>query len=236
MAWWVAGAAVIGGALGNKSSKANRKAIKLQREMLAFYRGLWNDYKATYGDLEKQFVKESKIGLDPNFYADRAEADVRSAYGGQRKSYLRKLGRYGLDPTEGQYQFALSNLGNKEAATAAGQRTRTRMRVGDINFARKRSALNYGANLRNNLFAGLSGTGRNLAGGYGNQSSIYGQGAAGMLSSAVGLYGENKARAQKDPGLPDIPDRSSFWDDYSWSSQKSPFSRYGQQPSGGYYY
>jgi len=216
--WVSLGLGVAGALFGKKSSKAAQESLALQREMLNFYRSLWSDYQDTYGDFERDFVKESRIGLDPRFYADRAEADVRSAYGRGRESYARGLTRYGLDPSEGGYQSAMSRMTGEEAAKAAGARTRTRMQVGDVNYARKRGALQMGQGLRSTILSGMSGAAGGLAGSYGKEADLYGGSAAGLIRAGLGLYGLNQMKPGQAPeGKPAIE---------TWKPEGDPFKDY----------
>ena len=85
MAWIgaIIGAVVGGiGASGEKTaaSRARRKQRKLMAENMAFYQGIWNDYKTKYGGIEDKLVAEAEKGLDYKRFADTAQADVAGAY------------------------------------------------------------------------------------------------------------------------------------------------------------
>lgn len=196
---WIA--AIIGAVAGGigsslsktEASRARRKQRKLLAANMAFYQGIWDDYKTKYGGIEDKLISEAEKGLDYKRFAGIAQADIAGAYDRSREIGERRMAGFGLTPSGGGYEQNLRNVDIDEAKSIVGARNRARQYVTGENFRRRQQVLNFGAGLRNAAMGGISASNLNLANLYGAEAArsgaaadAYAQGAIGNLGTAIG--------------------------------------------------
>lgn len=193
----------IGGAIGglidgNKERQKANQYDSAQNELLkqqaALYglqgdmgRYFFNDYKTNYAPLALQQLKAAQVGLDPQHYADMADANVMRNYQQALDMGTRNLARNGVSPRDGRWLGMQRDMALDMTGQRVGAQNQARQWVDDTNWNRRNAMMNYGSS--------LIGAGTNLtssaAAGAGNTASNYGDMAYGAGRSAA--YNLNNA-------------------------------------------
>lgn len=193
----------IGGAIGglidgNKERQKANQYDSAQNELLkqqaALYglqgdmgRYFFNDYKTNYAPLALQQLKAAQVGLDPQHYADMADANVMRNYQQALDMGTRNLARNGVSPRDGRWLGMQRDMALDMTGQRVGAQNQARQWVDDTNWNRRNAMMNYGSS--------LIGAGTNLtssaAAGAGNTASNYGDMAYG--ASKLGAYHLNGA-------------------------------------------
>ena len=165
-----------------------------------------NYERNTFRPLEQSIVADAasfNTETKQREFADRAAADVKSAFGVARDQSTRGLASFGINPNSGRFASLNNQLSTAEALGVAGAATRARSDAEQMGFARKMDAAGLGRNLASNAStaygislsasdaAGRSGmAGANYMGGaYGQAGNMYG-GAANSYGTAGNIYGQ----------------------------------------------
>ena len=203
-----------------------REQAETARHLRGISREQWDLYKKHGIGALKDLTAKIKGYATPTRIrkmTGEAAADVRAAYGQQRKGLTDMLGRYGIRPGSGKFTSALRSLALGEAGDTAGamQRTRTGILDRDISLTgglvdawsgRSSAALSglgaAGAGL-GSAAAGLTRGAQGVAAGLGSAASGLGRGyfemarglgAAGSNFANLGMN-ERNAYAQEQAGL-----------------------------------
>jgi hypothetical protein len=137
-------------------------------------------YENVYQPVENQFVSEAQNYNNPeqaNQRAAAAEADVASAYAGQRQAALSQLESYGIDPS--QTRYGALDLGTRisQAAAQAAAGTQSRLQTQATGLALQSEAINIGRGYPGQVaqsYATAQSTGRSGLDASNNQASTYG--------------------------------------------------------------
>lgn len=137
-------------------------------------------YENLYQPVENQFVNEAQTYNSPdqaNQRAGQAEADVASAYAGQRQAALSQLESYGIDPS--QTRYGALDLGTRisQAAAQAAAGTQSRQQTQATGLALQSEAINIGRGYPGQVaqsYATAQNTGQSGLNAFNNQSNTYG--------------------------------------------------------------
>lgn len=215
MAWMVgAGLSLAGGLLSSKkASKEAKKSRKLQREQLDFAKSQYQDYKDMYGGIEADMIAEiddftPRDNLQK--YLGETTADVAMSFDKQQEQEARRLGRYGIDPSQQRSQTAVSEIGRDKALAEVAGRTGARRQAEaetiadeDKRFARKLAAVSTGKQVPGQAGA-VMGALQSGAAMHGAQAEQYGRGAQGAYGAA-GQWLARGANQFAQPSTPSAP-------------------------------
>lgn len=185
----MAGASLIGGITGSRSSRReNKRARELQEAMFAFERQRYNDFKAKYGDIEDQLVADAKKGViaDLDGVTSRAAADVATQFGNAEQSRLRNMQRMGINPNSGRADALASRNAVAKSLASAGNittgREAERRNAEQQTWNRRSGVAQFGAGLMQNAANGMN----NAMGAMANTAA---QQSANQASQAGALFG-----------------------------------------------
>jgi hypothetical protein len=133
-------------ALQFQKAMADRQ-MKISERQQAMADEQYTYWKDTFQPIEKGIAASANVGLDPAYYADRAGADVGTAFDKAGEIAGRNQMRLGIDPSSPKYQAQQQQLALARAASEAGARTNARDRIRDVNYARKLDAASLGRNI-----------------------------------------------------------------------------------------
>ena len=203
----MAGASLIGGIVGGKSSKKLAKEqLRLQREMFQFQRQRYLDYKKLYGDLEGQMVADAKKGVvaDLAGVTNRAATDVATQFGNAEEERLRNMQRMGINPNSGRADAIASRSAIAKSLASAGSITTGReaeRRFADQETWNRRARVNdMGINQMNGASNAMVGAQQNMASTYGQMANNQATTAAGLYSAAGTLVGLGALDGAPKPG------------------------------------
>ena len=185
----MAGASLIGGIVGGKSSKKLAKEqLRLQREMFQFQRQRYLDYKKLYGDLEGQMVADAKKGVvaDLAGVTNRAATDVATQFRNAEEERLRNMQRMGINPNSGRADAIASRNAIAKSLAAAGSITTGR--EAERRFA-DQETWNRRARVNDMGISQMNGASNAMVGAQQNMANTYGQMANNQATTAAGLYG-----------------------------------------------
>ncbi len=192
----LAGASLIGGIAGSRSSKKLAKEqLALQREMFNFQRQRYLDYKEKYGGLEDQMVADAKKGViaDLQGVTNRAAADVATQFGNAEDARLRNMQRMGINPNSGRADAMASRNAVAKSLAAAGNittgREAERRNAEQQTWNRRDSVTRLGANLMVGAVSGMDSANAGMANTLNNQSSQQASQAAQMFEAAGTVLG-----------------------------------------------
>lgn len=127
---------------------------------------------------EKALNRAARVGIDPNYAAARAGADVTAAFDKSSRIQDRDMMRAGIDPSSPKYQQMSRQLSIARAAAEAGARNQARTTTQDVNYGRLYQSAQLGRDIPAQAMsqAGLA-------------AQTYGA-AAGTLRGAASTYGQ----------------------------------------------
>ena len=165
-----------------ESREWSRENMDWLRESRGWAREKWDMYKNRAIPMLEKYTKEVEDWASPTRIAaeeGRAAADVKAAYGQEKRGLMRSLGRYGMNPGSGKFAGAMRSLAIGQAGATAGAKTSTRFGILARDLANKGGLAS----------AWLGATGGGQVGGLSGQ--IGGQaGMAGPIGGGVGAsYG-----------------------------------------------
>jgi len=185
----VAGASLIGGIAGSRSSKKLAKEqLRLQREMFDFQKQRYDEHKARYGGLEDQMVADAKKGViaDLAGVTNRASTDVATQFANAEDERLRNMQRMGINPNSGRADAIASRNAIAKSLAAAGNitagREAERRNADNQTWARRSAVTNLGVQQMNEAANGMESA-------QGRMADTYGQMAANSASQAGAMYG-----------------------------------------------
>lgn len=188
----MAGASLIGGIAGGKSSKKLAKAqLALQREQFDFQKKRYDDYKSLYGDLEGQMVADAKKGViaDLAGVTNRASTDVATQFGNAEEARLRNMQRMGINPNSGRADALAARNLIAQSLAAAGNittgREAERRNAEQQTWNRRSAVTQQGINQMNGAAAGMMGAQNAMANTYGQMANAK-AGQAGAFYGAAG--------------------------------------------------
>ena len=185
----VAGASLIGGIAGSRSSKKLAKEqLRLQREMFDFQKQRYDEHKARYGGLEDQMVADAKKGViaDLAGVTNRASTDVATQFANAEDARLRNMQRMGINPNSGRADAMAARNSIAQSLAAAGNitagREAERRNADNQTWARRSAVTNLGVQQMNGAANGMESA-------QGRMADTYGQMAANSASQAGAMYG-----------------------------------------------
>ena len=185
----LAGASLIGGIAGSRSSKKLAKEqLRLQREMFDFQKQRYDEHKARYGGLEDQMVADAKKGViaDLAGVTNRASTDVATQFANAEDERLRNMQRMGINPNSGRADAIASRNAIAKSLAAAGNitagREAERRNADNQTWARRSAVTNLGVQQMNGAANGMESA-------QGRMADTYGQMAANSASQAGAMYG-----------------------------------------------
>lgn len=185
----MAGASLIGGIAGSRSSKKLAKEqLALQREMFNFQRQHYLDYKAKYGGLEDQLIADAKKGVvaDLQGVTNRAAADVATQFGNAEDARLRNMQRMGINPNSGRADAMAARNSVAQSLAAAGNittgREAERRNADNQTWARRSAVTDLGVRQMNGAAQDMNSAQDRIASTYGNMAN-------NAASQAEALYG-----------------------------------------------
>lgn len=192
---------LISGFSGSKSAKKDRRAaLALQQQSLDFSKQRYTDYKALYGNLEKQLVGEAEKGVtaDIKGVTHRAVGDVTTAFRNADEANIQRQQRYGINPNSGRAESAARDTAtNKALATASlvnTQRETERRRAAEETYNRRRDVTGLGVNQMNSAASGVTSGLNGMADSYRNSAADKSAQAGKAFSSAGMLIGTGIGR------------------------------------------
>lgn len=185
----IAGASLIGGIAGSRSSKKLAKEqLRLQREMFDFQKQRYDEHRARYGGLEDQMVADAKKGViaDLAGVTNRASTDVATQFANAEDARLRNMQRMGINPNSGRADAMASRNSVAQSLAAAGNitagREAERRNADNQTWARRSAVTNLGVQQMNGAANGMESA-------QGRMADTYGQMAANSASQAGAMYG-----------------------------------------------
>lgn len=195
----------LGGALGGalegnkdrqKANQYNQAQNDLLKQQAALYglqgdmgRYFFDDYKNNYAPLAIQQLKASQVGLDPQHYADMADANVMRNYQQAVDMGTRNLARNGVNPSDGRWLGMQRDMALDMTGQRVGAQNQARQWVDDTNWNRRNQMMNYGSSLigaGTNLTSSAAAGAGSAAGNYGDMAYGAGRSAAYNLNGAMG--------------------------------------------------
>lgn len=187
----------IGGAIGGlidggrdqkKANQYNNAQNALLQQQAALYglqgdmgRYFFDDYKTNYAPLALQQLKAAQVGLDPQHYANMADANVMRNCQQALDMGTRNLARNGVSPRDGRWLGMQRDMALDMTGQRVGAQNQARQWVDDTNWNRRNQMMNYGSSL---IGAGTNLTG-SAAQGAGMAASNYGDMAYGAGRNAA---------------------------------------------------
>jgi len=213
-------ASLVGGFAGQKSAKKDRRQqMKILQEDLDFKKQRYSDYKALYGDLEKQLVEDAKTGVkaDIKGVTDRAVGDVAQQFSGAEQQTVRNNQRYGINPNSGRAEASARTLGLAKATTTAGlvnqQRETEQRRATDLTWNRRAAVTNLGVTQMNTAAAGVSAGLGGIADAYGSSAASKAAEASQLFGAAGTMIGLGIGKSAGDGKAPDPYNAQGNWKD-----------------------
>lgn len=192
----VAGASLIGGIAGSRSSKKLAKEqLRLQREMFDFQKKRYDDYKSLYGDLEGQMVADAKKGVvaDLAGVTSRASADVATQFANAEDARLRNMQRMGINPNSGRADAMAARNSVAQSLAAAGNitfgRENERRNADNQTWARRSAVTDLGVQQMNGAANGMESAQERMADTYGQMAANKASQAGAMFGAAGSLIG-----------------------------------------------
>jgi len=167
------------------------RQVELGEENLAYFRDVFNRWEQEFAPVLEELKAEAMSGVTPDYSA--IAADTRAAFQNARESRRRELGRYGINPGDGQFGADERRYALAEAEAEVGAREQAR-RAADIErfqklsslygqgSVEKRTALGGVSNASGQFQGALSG----VAHGQGQNADRFGNAAAGASEAAFG--------------------------------------------------
>ena len=210
----LAGASLIGGIAGSRSSKTRQEQLRLQREMFEFQRKRYLDYKEKYGGLEDQMVADAKKGViaDLEGVTNRASTDVATQFANAEDARLRNMQRMGINPNSGRADAMAARNSVAQSLAAAGNittgREAERRNADNQTWARRSAVTNLGVQQMNGAANGMESAQGRIADTYVMAANSASQaralyGAAGSLIGSGAFDGPSAADRRQphhDPG------------------------------------
>lgn len=185
-----AGVSLVGGMSAQRSQeKQAKKQAKMMKQQLQFAKQQYQDYKDMYGGLEEGLISEVEAyqpGEKLQQYLGEATTDVSMAYGKRAGMETRRLGRYGVDPSQERFAESGDEMQRERTLTEVAARGTARRRSeaeDDKIFARKLAMISTGKQIPGQAGA-VMGALQDTAGMYGRQAQQYGSGAAAGYQAA----------------------------------------------------
>lgn len=192
----MAGASLIGGLSGSKSSKKLAKQqLALQQAMFDFQKQRYNDYKTRYGGLEQQMVDDAKKGVvaDLAGVTNRASADVATQFSNAEDARVRNMQRMGINPNSGRADAIASRNAIAQSLAAAGNittgREAERRNADQQTWARRAHVTQQGINQMNGAASGMTQAQSAMADTYGQMAQRKASQAGSMFGAAGLLAG-----------------------------------------------
>lgn len=211
-------ASLVGGFAGKKSAKKDRRQqMQILQEDLAFKKQRYTNFKALYGDLEKQLVEDAKTGVkaDIKGVTDRAVGDVAQQFSGAEQQAVRNDQRYGINPNSGRAEASSRALGIAKATTTAGlvnqQRETEQRRATDLTWNRRAAVNNLGVSQMNNAAAGVSAGLGGIADAYGSSASDKAAEASQLFGAAGTMIGMGIGKSAGGTGASDPYNAQGNW-------------------------
>ena len=138
-----------GGGDNRQGTTDNQEGEKKEKEYVP--REVWDTW-GTHGlnalnwatDAVKNWASPGRMAIEEGMAADR----VASAYDNERQSFMRSLGRYGLNPNSGRFASALRSMALGRASGISGARNQTRMNILDQDVKNKMGLMGPMLNLK----------------------------------------------------------------------------------------
>ena len=195
----MAGASLIGGIAGSRSSKKLAKEqLRLQREMFRFQKQRYDDYKAKYGGLEDQMIADAKKGViaDLEGVTNRASTDVATQFANAEDARLRNMQRMGINPNSGRADAMAARNSIAQSLAAAGNitfgREAERRNADNQTWARRSDVTNLGVRQMNGAADAMSSAQGRIADTYGQMAANSSR-QAEMLGDVAGYLIGNGA-------------------------------------------
>lgn len=192
----LAGASLIGGIAGSRSSKKLAKEqLALQREMFKFQRQRYLDYKEKYGGLEDQMVADAKKGViaDLEGVTNRASTDVATQFANAEDARLRNMQRMGINPNSGRADAMAARNSVAQSLAAAGNittgREAERRNADNQTWARRSAVTDLGVRQMNGAAQDMNSAQDRIASTYGNMANNAASQAGALYGAAGSLIG-----------------------------------------------
>ena len=175
-------------ASGQKVSDAELQAMQTQQ---AQAQQAQDYYKSTYQPIESQFAATAQGYNTPQRAEQQsaaAQADVATAFSGQRQAALQSLESYGIDPS--QTRYGALDLGTRisQAAAQSAAGTQSRLNTEATGLALQGEAINIGRGYPGQIaqaYSTATQAGQGVGSAYGGAIGA-GAGAAGAGSAGIG--------------------------------------------------
>jgi len=195
----LAGASLIGGITGSRSSKKLAKEqLRLQREMFDFQKQRYDEHRARYGGLEDQMVADAKKGViaDLAGVTNRASTDVATQFANAEDARLRNMQRMGINPNSGRADAMAARNSIAQSLAAAGNitfgREAERRNADNQTWARRSDVTNLGVRQMNGAADAMSSAQGRIADTYGQMAANSSR-QAEMLGDVAGYLIGNGA-------------------------------------------
>jgi hypothetical protein len=188
-----------GAAQQNQEQQAAAAALSNQQAQ-----DTYNRYQSVYAPKEDQFANEAFNWASPARIAQTsaaAEGDVATSFQAQKDSATRQLASYGIDPSQGSFQRAMSALDISKAAASAAAGTMTAQQTAAQGKQYELAALQVGQKLPAQAI-GQAGLGlQQTASGLGGASIGGGgiQAAGNFLTAGTNAMGSPTSYAALNP-------------------------------------
>lgn len=197
--------AVAGAASAVKGLRGAKKASRLadsQRRTAKSQKAMAADAYQTYDEYGRPVLEQAMQlagrGVDPTFYADRAQADVGNRFDTVQGQLTRGMERRGTEFGAGQLQQIQSNIALARAHAEAAARTSARRDAEESNWRRMLQGGQLSQQSLNQAFGGQADAGQQ----YGQLSRQHARDASGAIAGGIGMLGKAVNRLNADPSTP----------------------------------
>ena len=164
--------------------------IKTQKQMAAEQHGIYDEFGRP---VQEEAFRQARSGVLPEFYEDRARADISQRFGVAEQAMERNLNRRGIGMQAGSAQQLAHNVLMAKATAEAAASTGARRQAEDVNWRRVLQGYNMGQTTLGNA----TGQYQNVSNAYGNQAAQHQASADGAFAAAGNMLGGMGQTAQK---------------------------------------
>ena len=167
------------------------RQVELGEDNLAYFRDVFSKWEEEFAPVLDELKAEAMSGVTPDYTA--IASDTRSAFQSARDSSRRELGRFGINPGDGQFGANERRYAISEAATEVGAREQARRAADTERFGKLQALYGIGSGEKRTALGGVSnasgqfqGALGGVAAGQGRNADRYGNAAAGASQAAFG--------------------------------------------------
>lgn len=176
------------------AQRRQNKIIKTQKQMAQEQHGMYDEFGRP---VQEEAFRQARSGVLPEFYEDRARADISQRFGVAEQAMERNLDRRGIGMQAGSAQQLAHNVLMAKATAEAAASTGARRQAEDVNWRRVLQGYNMGQTTLGNA----TGQYQNVSNAYGNQAAQHQASADGAFGAVGSIIGDVAGGAMDRAGM-----------------------------------